>query len=300
MKFLLLTLACCLSTAHSAVTQSSMSTLDALDRAGHKTFVELIKLANLTDLFTGTDQLTIFAPMDNAWNSDLRNLGLTMAQLKANMTLLKDVLSYHVINGTHQRSDMWNERMFTSLSGDLLRTNHYVYNNGFFVDGSQISSSITQTSNAMIYNIRHLLYPIKGNAYDTIANDKDLSTLKAAIDAAGLADFVRDQSPITVFAPTNAAFNLLGSKVQELLAKPDLLKEILEYHVIPGSLYRAGMHSSALHTFEDADQITLTAHRFGQPTVDNSRFTTNDISCTNGVIHKISSVMVPSSLASQI
>jgi len=300
MKFLLLALACCLSTAHSAVTQSSLSTLDALSRSGHSTLVGLIKYANLTDLFTGTDQLTIFAPMDNSWTRDLQNLGLTMDQLKANKTLLADVLSYHVIMGTHQRDEMWNERMFTSLSGDVLRTNHYVYNNGFFVDGSQISSSSTQTSNAMIYNIRHLLYPIKGNAYDTIANDKDLTTLKAAIDAAGLADFMRDQAPITVFAPTDAAFSLLGSKVQELLAKPDLLKEILEYHVVYGSLYRAGMHSSTLHTFEEKDQIHLTNHRFGQPEVDNARFTTTDISATNGVIHKISSVMVPSSLASQI
>merc|ERR1712154_245250 len=166
MKVLLIALATVFSTAHCAITQSTQSTLDVLKRTNHNTLVGLIQYANLTDLFTGNDTFTIFAPDDRAFTSDLRNLGLTMDDLKNNMTLLTEVLSYHVIMGTHPRSEMWNERLFHSLQGSILRTNHYVYNNGYYVGGIQISSQATQTSNALIHPVRHLLFPIKNNVYN--------------------------------------------------------------------------------------------------------------------------------------
>merc|ERR550534_393598 len=92
---------------------------------------------------------------------------------------------------------------------------------------------------------------------DLINSDSDLSTLAAAVNATGLEGFLRDQNPITVFAPTNDAFAKLGGLVNTLLGKPDVLKQILAYHVIPGSLYKGAMHDGALHTFEEVDQIAL-------------------------------------------
>ena len=75
--------------------------------------------------------------------------------------------------------------------------------------------------------------------------------------------------------------------------------DILTYHVIPGSLYRGGMHDESLHTFEEVDRLTLDRDRAG-PKIDEGRFTSWDISADNGVIHKISGVLVPDSVKGQI
>jgi len=290
---------CWVSSAHGD-TQTSLNTLDALSASRHNNLVALIKLANLTDLFTDPNNTyTIFAPSERNMQSDLRHLGLTFDDLKNDPALLKDVLSYHVLPGVHQRKEFFNERLFTTASGEVLRTNHYVINNRYYVDGSLVSNTAIQTSNGIIHNVAHLLYPIKGNIYELIAQDKNLTTLKTAIDAAGLMSFLEDQAPITIFAPTDNAFAQLGNAIQGLLAQPEMLKEVLAYHVIPGSLYHSVMHDTTLHTFEEADRITLDSSRFGV-NVDSARLRDYDISATNGVIHKISQVLVPASLKDKL
>jgi len=288
-----------LTSVQSRLTYTPLSTLDALDKTRHHILVDLIKTANLTNLFDNGDNYTIFAPEDRAFQTDLAGLGLTLDQLKADPKLLTQILSFHVLAGKHAKSEFTNERTFPTLSGASVRTNHYVYNNYYFVDGAQISSQSMDTNNTRIYTIRHVLSPVNGSVYDVISADPQLSTLKAAIDATGLQAFLSDQNPITIFAPTNDAFALLGNKVQDLLGKPDVLKDILTYHVIPGSLYRGGMHDESLHTFEEVDRLTLDRDRAG-PKIDEGRFASWDISADNGVIHKISGVLVPDSVKGQI
>merc|ERR1711874_58119 len=274
--------------------------MSALTASRHTTLVSLIKLANLTSLFTDpANQYTIFAPSERYFLNDVRNLGLSVDQLKNDIPLLTSILAYHVVPGIHLRSEFFNERLFRTVNGQVLRTNHYLANNRFYVDGSLLSNTAIQTTNGVIHTVQHVLNPIKGNVYDTIAQDPDMKTLTAAIDATGLDTFLRDQAPITIFAPNDDAFALLGNTVQTLLGQPELLKEILTYHVIPGSLYRGGMHDSTLHTFEEADRLTLDNHVYGAD-IDDARFRKYDISATNGVIHKISKVLVPDSLKGKI
>jgi len=82
--------------------------------------------------------------------------------------------------------------------------------------------------------------PGTGNSvYDNIVNDSSLSTLLAAIDAAGLADTLDNEaSEFTVFAPNNAAFQELEDSnpdddaIADLIADPTTLSAILTYHVV--------------------------------------------------------------------
>ncbi|GFR99873.1 fasciclin [Elysia marginata] len=124
-------------------------------------------------------------------------------------------------------------------------------------------------------------------------------TLVDLINNAGLTATLNDpshQTPITLFAPNEDAFQELGALVQDLLTKPDLLREILKYHVVPGSIYRGAMHNTQLHTFEEADM----AYLHGAGGVDGARFKTYDLSATNGVVHIISRVLIPASIKDQL
>src|SRR5438128_6698703 len=82
------------------------------------------------------------------------------------------------------------------------------------------------------------MYPSK-NIVENAVNSKDHTTLVAAVKAAGLVETLQSAGPFTVFAPTNAAFDMLPKGTVESLVKPenkDKLTSILTYHVVPGKL----------------------------------------------------------------
>jgi len=297
---ILIIAACLLAIGHCRDVTVRLNTLDTLKASRHRDFYNNIIKANLSSTFTDPNKkITVFAPPEGrAFTNDLRYYGLTTAKLN-NVTTLQSILKYHVLPDIHEKSEFTNERLFKTLAGPVLRTNHYVLNSRYYVDGSYMDTDVIRTTNGIIYKVQHLLYPITGTVYDAIARDSSLTTLKAAIDAVGLDTFMKDQSPITVFAPNDDAFAQLGNTVQTLLGKPDLLRDILKYHVIYGSLYRGGMHDGNLHTFEEKDQIKLDRDIFGS-SIDKARFKDYDRSATNGVIHKITSVLIPDSLKGQI
>merc|ERR1712154_100098 len=113
------------------------TTLDTLSTHGHKTLVQLIKLANLTSLFDGssTDQYTIFAPYERTLAGDLRRMNLTVQSLSQNTTLLTQILGYHVMPGALKKTDLFNERLLTTLQGSAVRTNVYYHTGARMVDG---------------------------------------------------------------------------------------------------------------------------------------------------------------------
>src|ERR1700676_1093000 len=82
------------------------------------------------------------------------------------------------------------------------------------------------------------MYPSK-NIVENAINSKDHTTLVAAVKAAGLVETLESAGPFTVFAPTNAAFDMLPKGTVETLLQPEnkaKLTGILTYHVVAGSL----------------------------------------------------------------
>jgi len=245
---------------------------------------------------------TLFVPSDLYLYRYLSSQGLHADDLKQNVTKLKDFLLYHVVNGTIERSELYNEKMLTALNGKPIRVNNYS-DRRLTVQGVVLQNRDRHADNGVIHYLYAPMTPDNGSVADVITGRPELSTLLAAAKAAGLVEFLMDQNPITVFAPTNAAFAKLGDdKVQALLADPATLAQILQYHVVPGTLYTAGVHTDDLHTFEEADRVHISS-RFGQSfNVDNGhmRRDGDDLSATNGVVHEIDNVLVPASLKGQL
>ena len=82
------------------------------------------------------------------------------------------------------------------------------------------------------------MYPAK-NIIENAVNSADHTTLVAAVKAAGLVETLQSAGPFTVFAPTNAAFNMLPSGTVDNLVKAEnkaTLTSILTYHVVAGRI----------------------------------------------------------------
>lgn len=264
---------------------------------------DLLNAANLMDKLRTDGPYTLFIPSDLYLNRYLQSEGLTVDQLSKDQAVLQDFLLYHIVNGTVKldQASFYNERHLTTLNGQTIRLNNYS-DKRFTAQGVGLQSRGHYADNGVIHYLYGPMLPANGTVADVVASQSDLSTLLTAVQAAGIQEFLIDQDPITLFAPTNAAFAALGSKVTTLLENPPLLADILKYHVVPGTLYTAGIHTADLHTFEEADRIHVQNSFFGSFTVEGGHLSRSgdDMSATNGVVHKIDKVLIPDSLKNQI
>ncbi|SFC33648.1 Uncaracterized surface protein containing fasciclin (FAS1) repeats [Alkalibacterium subtropicum] len=125
--------------------------------------------------------------------------------------------------------------------------------------------------------------------------DGNFSTLVLALEEANLVETLQGEGPFTVFAPTDDAFEtLLGEldiTAEELLAQPDL-EQILTYHVVPGNVLAADLTDGMTAETVNGEEVTFDLS--GDPMVNESTIITTDIEASNGVVHAIDTVLVPS------
>jgi uncharacterized surface protein with fasciclin (FAS1) repeats len=151
------------------------------------------------------------------------------------------------------------------------------------------------------------MYPSK-NIIQNAVNSKDHTTLVAAVKAAGLVETLQGPGPFTVFAPTNAAFEKLPAGTVDTLLKPEMkqkLVAVLTYHVLPGrfsikDLWDASTKAKGKVKMKTVEGEDLTFEFKGQALTiwDNkgnaSRVKIQNVFQSNGVIHVIDSVLLPS------
>jgi uncharacterized surface protein with fasciclin (FAS1) repeats len=123
-------------------------------------------------------------------------------------------------------------------------------------------------------------------------------TLAAALQAGDLVDALQGEGPFTVFAPTDDAFAKLPQKQLAFLLKPEnkgLLQSILTYHVVPGKLDAKHVVSMKGATTLNGQRVDFATTDAGA-TIDGAAIVKTDIECSNGIIHVIDSVILPSTM----
>lgn len=133
-------------------------------------------------------------------------------------------------------------------------------------------------------------------------------TLVAAVKAAGLVDTLNSAGPFTVFAPTDDAFAKLPAGTVDTLVQPEnkaTLTKILTYHVVPGRIsskdlvkwIKKGNGTYSAKTVEGG-KLTFTMNGANIKITDekggSAMVTTADVFQSNGVIHVIDTVLMPS------
>ena len=124
---------------------------------------------------------------------------------------------------------------------------------------------------------------------------ENLTTLVAAVQAAGLADTLNGDGPFTVFAPTDEAFAKLPEGTVEDLLKPenkDQLVAILTYHVVPGKIM-SGDIAGQKAMVETVEGSKLDVDATDGVRIDEATVIAADIEASNGVIHVIDTVVIP-------
>ncbi len=150
------------------------------------------------------------------------------------------------------------------------------------------------------------MFPSK-TIVDNAVNSKDHTTLVAAVKAAGLVDTLKGPGPFTVFAPVNTAFEKLPAGTVATLLKPEnkkALTGVLTYHVVAGRFSADELMQKAsggTFTLKTVQGGTLTVEKASDSALsvvdskgNKANITISNVLQSNGVIHVIDGVLLPS------
>ena len=267
----------------------------AVQAGSFKTLAAALQAAGLVDVLRGSGPFTVFAPTDDAFAK--LPAGTVEHLLKPeNRAALISVLTYHVVPGRVTAADVMKLDRATTVQGQ--RVAIAVKGGKVTVGNATVTAADVRASNGVIHVIDQVILPSMNSIVDVASEAGSFSTLLAAATHAGLAETLGSDGPFTVFAPTDAAFAALPAGTVDSLLRPEnrqKLIDILKLHVVPGRVYADQALSAGRADALLKGQPLRFKLSEGRLTVNGIRVINNDIDASNGVIHVIDRVILPSS-----
>ena len=272
----------------------------ATEAGSFPTLLAAVEAAGLVDaLADSSASLTVFAPTEEAFAALPEG---TLDALLADPDALASVLTYHVLGSSVEAGSALDLAPTTveTLNGAKVAVTSRSDEN-LYVNFSKVVDYDIEASNGVIHVIDSVLLPpdLTPSAL-TIAEiasaDENFSTLVAALSAVDLVSAVSDpDAALTVFAPTNAAFEALGEgAVPFLLENLDMLEQVLLYHVLGAevtsidAIAAAGSDVTMLN--DETASIFLSEDGQGLM-INGANIVVTDIVAANGIIHVIDAVL---------
>uniref|UniRef100_A0AAQ5XXY5 Transforming growth factor-beta-induced protein ig-h3 n=1 Tax=Amphiprion ocellaris TaxID=80972 RepID=A0AAQ5XXY5_AMPOC len=240
-----------------------------------KLFVE----AGLTTHLTGSEALTMLAPLDEAF--------------KGSVTMTPDMrklMTNHIVKEQMSSKSLYHGQELETLGGLKLRV--FVYRNNLCIENACIAAHDKTGRYASMFTVDKVLTPPMGTVMDVLKADDRFSLLVGAIQTAGMTELLNQQGTLTFFAPTNDAFNALGqAELNKLMRNPGELSGVLRYHLGEGMLVSGGVGSHTRLKPLQGEKLEL--GRNYTVYVNKVPVAHADLMATNGVVHAVSSVIKP-------
>lgn len=282
--------------------------VNAVVNNGYSTLATLVTNAGLVDALNGTGPFTVFAPNNAAFTGVTAPTG----------TALTNLLTYHVISG----QGLTAAQVISLSNGNLVKVNMLngdsvfvrASSAGVFVNGIQVIQADLAATNGVVHGIGRILQPPVGNIVATAVATPGFDSLVKAVTrvsagatgADNIADVLSNTNGLTVFAPTNAAFQALFANAAFPFRNIDAipvatLRTVLRHHVVGARAFSNDLRngnlgmangSNAVVAGVGTSAITLT----GSGTVFNNgaaNIALTNIMARNGVVHVIDRVIIP-------
>ena len=272
--------------------------------AGFRTLLDTLAADSVGGPFT------IFVPSEAAWAKLPPGTALRLA-LPENRMMLTNILQRHVIKGSEVVSSAIATGQVTTENG-LVDVVVDGATGSISYGGANVVNADVEASNGIVHVIDDVLLPdgmvLPLSLLDTVAASTnaaapEFTVFQSAIQAAGLMNVLNKDALYTVFAPTDAAFNALpDGLLQELLADPVKLADVLLYHIIDGYF----TSSQIINTLRGSvfpvesknrrrDIIDIEVDGVGNIMINSVAdvMADKDILASNGIIHSINAVLIP-------
>ena len=235
---------------------------------------------------------TVFAPTNQAFDDLAAALNTDLNGLLA-LPNLADVLTYHVLGAVVPSADVTNGLVAQPLSNTNSLKFTVTGNSSVYVNHATVTATDIYSENGVVHVLDKVVLPFETIA--DIAIDNGFTSLTAAVIEAELLPVLTDPfANLTVFAPTNQAFDdlatALGTDINGVLASPNLT-EILLYHVLGSVVLSTDLSNGSVPTVNGQNVDIMV----GNPVmINDAEVLLADLQANNGVVHVIDAVLVPS------
>lgn len=159
-------------------------------------------------------------------------------------------------------------------------------------NNTTVTAADIEADNGVIHVVDKVILP--PSVVNIAIDNANFSTLVSAVVKAGLVDALSGPGPLTVFAPTNAAFDdlftALGvSGIEDLTAEQ--LIPILTYHVVEGNVLSTDLANGMVPTLSGENKIAIDLTSGVK--INDSNVVAANIQGANGVVHVIDKVLIP-------
>ena len=254
----------------------------------HDSLVAALTHADLVTTLQGTGPFTVFAPTDTAFAE--AGIDLSTFDTPEENATLTSILLHHVVSGEVPSSALSNGMFATTVNGD--RVQFGVDANGVTVSNANVTVPDVLASNGIIHVIDKVLMPpvdIPTTAQSTGIHD----SLVAAVIQAELLATLQGPGPFTVFAPTDQAFADAGIDLADFTTPEGkaTLSDILLYHVVSADVPAANVTECLTADAANGQPLSFTVA--GGVMVNDANVVLTDVISTNGLIHVIDKVLMP-------
>lgn len=279
------------SSLETASTSGMDNSLGAVaNAAGLNTLIKLVSLSEIK--LPHAEKVTIFAPSDAAFTK-LPEETLEYLASPDGRSTLQSILSYHIVSGETRSNELLNKRSLLTLNGQDLDIQ---LDGGLSISGAGVKIVDVPFDGGIVHVVDSVLIPESKSILELAAQTNELSTLVAAVTAAGIGDQLGSENgPWTVFAPINSAFASLPDGIlEELLESKNRARliDLLGLHVIPGRISSNELLTNQRARSYFGNKIDFSIEN-GQLTVQGARIISSDIQASNGVVHLIDRVITP-------
>ncbi|XP_015182198.1 PREDICTED: uncharacterized protein DDB_G0284459 [Polistes dominula] len=286
----------------------SLTTL--LRKEGLFAIAKYLRQSGLDTVLNETGPYTIFVPTDKAFRTLLVQLGgpeKAEQKFRDNPRLLSGLLLHHVIPGAFRIDSLQDEMTGVSLAGTQLRVNEYAMHDHEWndvkvttINGAKVAPNKRdiEIPQGIAHAIDRVMFPLPvGDLVQTLQADRErrFTTFLKMLYTSGLDTTLSGPKTFTVFAPTDSAFTSAASKngtpVWTEEDGPVAAKAIISRHIIPTTLYTAGMR---YYLQKDTLRVQSPVHihkNGGRVRVNEINVVTHNVPATNGVLHAIDGVL---------
>ena len=257
----------------------------------HDSLVAALDRADLVATLSGDGPFTVFAPTDDAFTA--AGIDLDSFNTDDEIATLVDILTYHVLAGAVNSSQVTDGMTATMLNGDDVTFS--VTDGTVMIGDATVTAADVMASNGIIHVIDMVLMP-PSDLVDipTVAQGTGIhDSLVAAVVQAELLTTLQGEGPFTVFAPTDDAFTAAGIDLAALDTDEGkaTLTDILLYHVVSGSVASSALADGMIATAVNGDDLTFTVGEGVM--VNDANVILADVEASNGIVHVIDKVLMP-------
>ncbi|XP_075994460.1 transforming growth factor-beta-induced protein ig-h3 [Genypterus blacodes] len=262
------------------IPDSAKTLLELAESSSVATATKLFVDAGLSSHLTGSETLTILAPLDDAFKGSL-----------AMNPEMKNLMTNHILKEQFSSKSLYHNQELETLGGLKLRV--FVYRNNLCIENACIAAHDRMGRFATMFTVDKVLTPPMGTIMDVLKADDRFSLLVGAIQTAGMTELLNQQGALTFFAPTNAAFNALPrAERTQLLRNGQELSRVLRLHLGEGLLVSGGVGSHTRVKPLQGVKLELGVRNY-TVYVNRVPVVEADLMATNGVVHAVNTIVKP-------